>query len=185
MSKPNNVSGRSDAEKAFEEFADQYDLESNEWLDMNVQQMFIHGWQARAAASDQATGRAVDLLPNALWTRHGSGSCEWWTYRGYEARKDSADQWVLRKGGNDLYRHTYLQVVMAHAEREILAAAPSPAAREAGDAVTLTDDEIGLIETAAHQWAIAAYNKALGRPFADIDQVREKFRALLREAGSR
>lgn len=67
-----------------------------------------------------------DAMPNARWTHHGSGSFEWWSFKGYEVRKDSADQWVLRKAGEELYRHTYLQVVMAHAERAILAAAPTP-----------------------------------------------------------
>jgi hypothetical protein len=62
-------------------------------------------------------------LPNALLARHGAGAFEWWTFKGYEARKDAADQWVLRKAGTDLYRHTYPQVVMARAERAILAAA--------------------------------------------------------------
>lgn len=70
-----------------------------------------------------ASAVPADLLPNALWTRRGSGTCEWWSFKGYEARKDSVDQWVLRKAGEELYRHTHLQVVMAHAEREILAAA--------------------------------------------------------------
>jgi len=82
-------------------------------------------------ADSGASAVPTDLLPNALWTRRGSGTCEWWTYKGYEARKDSADQWVLRKGGKELYRHTYLQVVMAHAEREILAAA-KPVSVDAG-----------------------------------------------------
>ncbi|MFM0243845.1 hypothetical protein [Paraburkholderia sediminicola] len=71
----------------------------------------------------------ADLLPNALWTRNGSGSFEWWTFKGYEARKDSADQWVLRKAGTELYRHTHLQVAMAHAERELLAASPAAPAQ--------------------------------------------------------
>ncbi|AOJ07623.1 hypothetical protein [Burkholderia mayonis] len=76
---------------------------------------------ARAPASPATEGVSLDLLPSALWTRNGSGSSEWWSFKGYDARKDSADQWVLRKGGEELYRHTFLQVVMAHAERAILA----------------------------------------------------------------
>jgi hypothetical protein len=95
---------------------------------------FAAGWhaamksQARALLASKPAVPA-DLLPNALWTRNGSGSLEWWSFKGYEARKDSADQWVLRKAGEELYRHTYLQVVMAHAERELLAASPTAPAQ--------------------------------------------------------
>ncbi|WP_175994836.1 hypothetical protein [Burkholderia vietnamiensis] len=40
------------AEAAFEAFAARYDQESNEWLDMDAQQTFIHGWNAaRTGAS--------------------------------------------------------------------------------------------------------------------------------------
>ena len=91
----------------------------------------------------------ADLLPNALWTRRGSGTCEWWSFKGYEARKDGADQWVLRKGGKELYRHTYLQVVMAHAEREILAAA-KPVSVDAGG---VTDDP-APVEHALLHWSM-------------------------------
>jgi hypothetical protein len=81
---------------------------------------------------------ARDLLPNALWTRHGSGEFEWWSFNGYECRKDGAGQWVVRKAGNELYRHTYLQVVMAHAERAILAASsPECGSGEAGEIAAL------------------------------------------------
>lgn len=42
-------------------------------------------------------------------------------------------------------------------------------------------DEKGLadqIEATAHRWAIAAYNKALGRDFEDIDAIKTELRAL-------
>ncbi|WP_434663539.1 hypothetical protein P5W99_24590 [Paraburkholderia sp. A3BS-1L] len=88
-------------------------------------------------AAPVAPAAPKDMLPNALWTRHGSGgSFEWWSFKGYEARKDSADQWVLRKAGEELYRHTYLQVVMAHAERAILATAPDSTVAPAAVAPT-------------------------------------------------
>ncbi|KVW30752.1 hypothetical protein WL48_30685 [Burkholderia ubonensis] len=81
---------------------------------------------------EQPAAAPINAPPNALWTRHGSGSSEWWSFKGYEARKDSADQWVLRKGGEELYRHTFLQVVMAHAERAILAAMQADASQSRG-----------------------------------------------------
>ncbi|MFP3705961.1 hypothetical protein SB783_18270 [Paraburkholderia sp. SIMBA_009] len=85
----------------------------------------VRSWNARVALAPSDAPQATnEAMPQALWTRHGSGSLEWWSFKGYEARKDSADQWVLRKAGEELYRHTYLQVVMAHAERAILDAAP-------------------------------------------------------------
>ncbi|WP_205169351.1 hypothetical protein [Burkholderia sp. LMG 13014] len=48
-----------DAEAAFDAFAARYDHDSNEWLDMDAQQTFIHGWQARAAASQPALSDAA------------------------------------------------------------------------------------------------------------------------------
>ena len=84
---------------------------------------------ARALLSASKPAALTDLLPNALWTRHGSGEFERWSFKRYEARKDGAEQWVLRKGGEEQYRHTYLQVVMAHAERELLAASPAAPAQ--------------------------------------------------------
>jgi len=84
------------------------------------------GWLAALSRASEAEAAARDALPNAIWTRHGSGVAEWWSFKGYECHKDGAGWWIVRKGGKELYRHTYLQVVMAHAERAILAAAPLP-----------------------------------------------------------
>ncbi|WP_186056539.1 hypothetical protein [Burkholderia gladioli] len=39
-----------DAEAGFEAFANSYDHDSNEWLDMDAQQTFIHGWKAAIKA---------------------------------------------------------------------------------------------------------------------------------------
>jgi hypothetical protein len=87
---------------------------------------------ARALLSaSKPAAQMDDYLPDALWARNGSGHSEWWSFKGYEARKDAADWWVLRKAGEELYRHTYLQVVMAHAEREILAESPAAPAQSA------------------------------------------------------
>ncbi|WP_186087818.1 Lar family restriction alleviation protein [Burkholderia gladioli] len=41
---------RKDAEAGFEAFANSYDHDSNEWLDMDAQQTFIHGWNAAIKA---------------------------------------------------------------------------------------------------------------------------------------
>lgn len=108
-----------------------------------------------------------DLLPNALWTRHGSGQSEWWSFHGYECRKDGAGQWVVRKAGKELYRHTYLQVVMAHAERVILAAS----AEAEQQAVTLTVEQREAIE-----WAISASRRDTSRR---ADEARAEFEAML------
>ena len=102
--------------------------EIEEQMAMNRAALDGTPWQ-KARASEAAAGER-DVLPNAIWTRDGSGIGEWWSFKDYECRKDGAGWWVVRKGGDELYRHTYLQVVMAHAERAILAAAPQPASEQ-------------------------------------------------------
>lgn len=96
--------------------------------------------------SSQPAAAPIDTLPNAQWTRHGSGSSEWWSFKGYKARKDAADQWALRKGGDELYRHTFLQVVMAHAEHAILATS----ANETGAEGTTSDSWARRFEQCMH-----------------------------------
>ncbi len=54
-----------DAVAAFEAFASRYDHDSNEWLDMDAQQTFVHGWLAARAASANETG--VDGLAHEVW----------------------------------------------------------------------------------------------------------------------
>ncbi|WP_240202640.1 Lar family restriction alleviation protein [Burkholderia sp. LMG 13014] len=51
-----------DAEAAFDAFAARYDHDSNEWLDMDAQQTFVHGWQARAAASQRAAAAGQEAV---------------------------------------------------------------------------------------------------------------------------
>ncbi|WP_296652777.1 hypothetical protein [Paraburkholderia sp.] len=43
-------------EQAFEDFTAGYDLESSEWLDMDAQQTFVHGWDAAVEAFALAQG---------------------------------------------------------------------------------------------------------------------------------
>lgn len=114
------------------------DVDPMDYEDLAGEKRIVYAVPVAPAAA------AADLLPNAMWTRHGSGSTEWWSFKGYEARKDSADQWVLRKAGEELYRHTYLQVIMAHAERKILEAAPTPPSTHAAPIPLLAADHKGM-----------------------------------------
>lgn len=45
-----DAAGAKDAEASFNAFADRYDLDSNEWLDMDVQTFYIEGYKAGCAA---------------------------------------------------------------------------------------------------------------------------------------
>jgi hypothetical protein len=112
--------------------------------------LFLKHAASAQSIADTAGAKPLDLLPNALWTRRGSGTDEWWSFKGYQARKDAADQWVLRKGGEELYRHTYLQVVMAHAERALLAATPASSVADAAGAKTTLNFDGTVDITCAH-----------------------------------
>ncbi|MET3232212.1 UNVERIFIED_ORG: hypothetical protein ABIC54_004417 [Burkholderia sp. 1263] len=142
MTTTTQIAGEAMTEEQIQEIASRVSSQ------MAGEYLFTRDLQVRFARALLASKPAVpaDLLPNALWTRNGSIDSEWWSFKGYEARKDSADQWVLRKAGEELYRHAYLQVVMAHAERELLAASPASPAQPCGEgAVCSTCNGHGMI----------------------------------------
>lgn len=53
---------------------------------------------------------------NAVWTRHGSGDCEWWDYGSWKAHKRGGI-WVLTAYGKEISRAIDLQRVMAFASQ--------------------------------------------------------------------
>lgn len=59
-------------------------------------------------------------MTTRIWTRHGSGEFEWWSFGAYSCRK-SGGKWVLRRGTERLFSHEYLQEVAAYAEPLIVA----------------------------------------------------------------
>ncbi|EON13440.1 hypothetical protein C266_11305 [Pandoraea sp. SD6-2] len=63
---------------------------------------------------------------NAVWTRHGSGDCEWWDYGSWKAHKRGG-MWVLTAYGKEISRAVDLQRVMAFASQPTSTALTSPA----------------------------------------------------------
>lgn len=57
-------------QQAFEDFSAPYDLEGDEWLDMDVVEIFRRGYLAGAKAENEACAEIFDECHETLWYPH-------------------------------------------------------------------------------------------------------------------
>ncbi len=126
----------------------------------------VYGDAAPVNGGEQPAKMPQPVPANAVWTRHGSGDCEWWDYGSWKAHKRGG-MWALTAYGKEIFRAVDLQRVMAFASQPASAALSSPAKVGGDEREAMTDGEFRDLVNKVTNTA---------KVFGQTQQLRERIR---------